>query len=93
MDGGAGAILFFVVALAFLAALVAVASRLHLVMRAPRGRAWVFLAAVVVLSCLFQAMSIYAENARFGMPFRPISVSVSSSSSGRLRGRGAGAAA
>ena len=34
-------------ALAFLAALAAVASRLRQVMRAPRGRAWVFLAAVV----------------------------------------------
>ena len=65
-------ILFVVVGLAFLAALAAVTSRFRSVMRAPRGRAWVFLAAVVVLSCLFQAMSIYAENARYGVPFQPV---------------------
>lgn len=66
-------VIFFVAAgITFLMALALVTLRLRVVMRVPRGRAWVFLATVVVFSCVFQAMSIFAGNDRYGIPFQPI---------------------
>jgi hypothetical protein len=56
----------------FCLSLVVVAFRLRSVARTPRGRAWVALAAVIVLSCILQAMTQFGANARYGVPFQPI---------------------
>lgn len=64
--------MFIAMGVAFMATLVVAVLRWRSILHRVRGRAWLFLAVVVVLSCLFQAMSLYVGNARYGVPFQPV---------------------
>jgi hypothetical protein len=56
----------------FCLGLLVVPFHLRTAVRSPRGRAWLCLAAVIVLSCVFQALSQFGANSRYGMPFQPL---------------------
>jgi hypothetical protein len=65
-------IMFIGMGIVFCAGLLLVVCRLRSVIRVPRGRTWASLAVVIVVSCVFQALTQFGANARYGVPFQPV---------------------